>query len=1162
MNNQDLDNVLKNRNADDCVKFFANMDEKQRKALSERALLWQRVNVGCNLNHPEMGWWKDQLNWAPKSIQKMYSQRDEARKLATQLPAEAKLEATREVTDIAVFATCGLTDIKKHDALPQPNAMRNLLAHRKPRWTNQFAKYALDKNPPLYWATIRQMEKDNEIELEHDSSYLAAMVLGLDRDDIVDVLLLDKQLIEEALRVLEDHSALNAMLSRPAQWTEGRFSWTGTVSQRWKSAYCKLVEDGLIPKDQVLKSVMSTLTRLALENSDGSASLRPSWFTEMHHELKLELDEHLEIYPEYCTALRSRSDWSVRWAIDRIKDLAGLPQFPQENACFALADVFLTKGKENSIKAIDCLKAIAEQHESLHSNVALCAAEGLSHSSPDIQKQVIRLIEKYGDKGNQELTERLAQQMEYVAVLNRERLAKWLPDSSQTDQDDSGAVSSSFPNVVSIATASGARNIATASTDITAPSVGVPKAPSQGSLEQQIAALKDSVQDIPETWLEIAGFQSGWNALEGKAIDLDSVDFEGTEIPRLDDDTKLQPIQDLDELVFLVARYAQSPTTVAVDDLELMMDGISRLCCERPNDFTQRVAPIYGVILNTFDVMKVMIEAWIDKKTNMARLFESVLPADVARSIGAFAHYGVSTAPIDRLLASRCIAAAHRISEGISLPLLAAPTHRGGWIDPVVLVERVKQGAHLPPNVKRQTQENATKDNAHDAQANQVPATLQQSMMDSIKLLTERIPAVFGGDQNNPFAAMVQAFQNSVVQKATEAASSANLQVPLSINGTVTEQSIALLRLAPDHRDEALQILDEANVASCEFLEATRYALGANDVKLGNTAPLWVAAARAREPFQDDLKVEEKFPGLGPDCGKAASYKLSLSKLKGHHYYGGFKVFDVEPECKPGQKSNIPTLMMHYHDTNSATIYYQYIAWSATMWPLCLEPFFAIGAEHTCNNWSTSDTSGGGKYLEPLYDPDIPAKFVALLLIVLGLTAKAKDENGAAIEALIQCIDDGRVNGRKLGDTLYQLYAAKSLRGDGNPIVTLSRWVKALRTVAQASQYHALVVAIAIERLLQGDPADAPKDLHAALELLLELLLQEQQVLCLDTAKHYLSGIKTTGKTGKLTKQLLALKPGTSTQQKRQEAILYALERRVDRIQRWQQRVEKASVPV
>lgn len=59
-----------------------------------------------------------------------------------------------------------------------------------------------------------------------------------------------------------------------------------------------------------------------------------------------------------------------------------------------------------------------------------------------------------------------------------------------------------------------------------------------------------------------------------------------------------------------------------------------------------------------------------------------------------------------------------------------------------------------------------------------------------------------------------------------------------------------------------------------------------------------------------------------------------------------------------------------------------------------------------------------------------------------------------------------------------------------------------------------------------------------------------------------LSCIKTTGKTGKLTKQLLALKPGTQSQQKRREAILYALERRVDRLQRWQRRTEQVSVPV
>ncbi len=85
---------------------------------------------------------------------------------------------------------------------------------------------------------------------------------------------------------------------------------------------------------------------------------------------------------------------------------------------------------------------------------------------------------------------------------------------------------------------------------------------------------------------------------------------------------------------------------------------------------------------------------------------------------------------------------------------------------------------------------------------------------------------------------------------------------------------LSLLRLAPDGRSAALKTLNRAKKLNSEFAQALRYALGGK-VPIGDSAPLWVAAARSRAPYADDDDlVEERFPALGPDAGRVAKYRF------------------------------------------------------------------------------------------------------------------------------------------------------------------------------------------------------------------------------------------------------------------------------------------------
>ena len=87
----------------------------------------------------------------------------------------------------------------------------------------------------------------------------------------------------------------------------------------------------------------------------------------------------------------------------------------------------------------------------------------------------------------------------------------------------------------------------------------------------------------------------------------------------------------------------------------------------------------------------------------------------------------------------------------------------------------------------------------------------------------------------------------------------------------------AILRLAPDGWDEAR--ISAADLDG-EVGAVVRYALG-GDERIGSTAAWWVAAARVRAPGHDDVAVEKRHSGLGPDAGRAARIRMKLVQRVG-----------------------------------------------------------------------------------------------------------------------------------------------------------------------------------------------------------------------------------------------------------------------------------------
>ncbi len=149
----------------------------------------------------------------------------------------------------------------------------------------------------------------------------------------------------------------------------------------------------------------------------------------------------------------------------------------------------------------------------------------------------------------------------------------------------------------------------------------------------------------------------------------------------------LVPIEDVQTLIDLAAHVVEKVD--GPGDIERLLDGISRLCDQRPDDFEVRTAALAKRLHARRDGMldhgmlawgappelEHLLAAWLGRTTPM-----------LSRS----SFFWVRWHGAARALRMRLQALIMRVGNRIAAPLLSAATHEGGWVHPIALVERLR----------------------------------------------------------------------------------------------------------------------------------------------------------------------------------------------------------------------------------------------------------------------------------------------------------------------------------------------------------------------------------------------------------------------------------------------------------------------------------------
>jgi Family of unknown function (DUF6493) len=354
-----------------------------------------------------------------------------------------------------------------------------------------------------------------------------------------------------------------------------------------------------------------------------------------------------------------------------------------------------------------------------------------------------------------------------------------------------------------------------------------------------------------------------------------------------------------------------------------------------------------------------------------------------------------------------------------------------------------------------------------------------------------------------------------------------------------------LLRLAPDHRADTLIACKDLRGEHGDLL---RFALGGTPPTEMKNVSLWIATARCRCPFGNDQHTLARFGDLGPDGSNVAVYDETVdgleeltddsprwsdsSLLERHNKF--LRATSLVPASL--KSAQFPTINLHLRSAAASreAIYRGF-------WPQNRESIFANEVR-----WISGSLYSPGYPLgdwEPIFDPDMHVNGMACWMIALGLSAKKQDTARVATDALIACIEDGRLDATRFAEVLGKLMRTK--------LITFTRWQSGFSQAAKVSALHAQFIQITLEQSLKQLPTGDARPPLKMLDLLFELSNTTGEQINDLSSRQYLENIAGSGKGTKLAKALLQ-RSEDSRHAHRKLAANYALEKRIERAKRWQ----------
>lgn len=626
------------------LKLFANATEKERKFVASTAVELLRSAIDDMVAH---------VNW-------------DANKPHVPRP---KNMSTRR---LAVLCTANFPEIKKFgfDGLANPDEAYVAMRDRRPDWLDNWLAFVCEAAPVTYWNIVRRLELECSVTCQRTMSYQLGMAMS-GGADVGALLTSDPQLCSEELwDLLENEQSMRRLLE--PRWTDLPRTSPGrdrlgrreelnraqqdrcrTAAPNWKKALLLFGSEGKICPSRLLKIAFVSLAKISAEEakptSEWGLSETPiSWWSTLIDGLPKESNDAL--LQQYLGLLSCKESNTLNWALNHI---AGFPsnRIPLNDFCMNLGTVFSIKLKESAVKALKILQTLSREHVDQLELIGVTAAAAMEHSSVDVQKRAIELLEVSGAYKIETVAGEMRSRTTVLKGLLKQRVEDLLRAGGESDGAEGAGI--------------------------------------QVAVDEE--ELRRRIESIEPKYVELARIDDALRALDSESGECpEGLNLNSIEIPRLDPDARISPVADLDELIFLAIHVLEGKANSI--DAERLLDGVSRLCDLAPGDFADRVSALRKLVrkIEAADPWTVtdatmffvaLVKCWIERETQEAsertsRLERSFFQVRISQMLG-------------------------RVAAAQPVPLLAMPSHAGGFIDPLLVRHRLAayEAAGITPDI-------------------------------------------------------------------------------------------------------------------------------------------------------------------------------------------------------------------------------------------------------------------------------------------------------------------------------------------------------------------------------------------------------------------------------------------------------------------------------